>query len=56
MVIAGEPPPETVQTLHALQQQTTPHWTLTVVASAAWQTSFTALVAVSGLQLSLIHI
>jgi GT2 family glycosyltransferase len=50
MVIAGEPPPETVQTLHALQQQTTPHWTLTVVASAAWQTSFTALVAVSGLQ------
>jgi GT2 family glycosyltransferase len=50
MVIAGEPTPETVQTLHALQQQTTPHWTLTVVLQNTWQTAFTALLGVSGLQ------
>jgi GT2 family glycosyltransferase len=49
MVIAGEPTPETVQTLHALQQQTTPHWTLTVVVRNSWQTAFTALLGVSGL-------
>ena len=49
MVMAGEPMPETVQTLHALQQQTTPHWTLTVVVGNTWQTAFTALLSVSGL-------
>jgi GT2 family glycosyltransferase len=49
MVIAGEPTPETVQTLHALQQQTTPHWALTVVVRNSWQTAFTALLGVSGL-------
>ena len=44
MVIAGgAATPETVQTLHALQQQTTPHWTLTVVVRNSWQTAFTAL-------------
>jgi GT2 family glycosyltransferase len=49
MVIAAEPPPETVQTLHALQQQTTARWTLTVVVQNSWQTAFTALLSVSGL-------
>jgi len=50
MVIAGEPTPETLQTLHALAQQTSPHWTLTVVVRKSWQTAFTALLGVSGLQ------
>ena len=49
MVIAGEPTPETVQTLSALGQQTTSHWTLTVVVRNSWQTAFTALLSVSGL-------
>lgn len=49
MVIAGEPTPETVQTLHGLAQQTSPHWTLTVVVRNSWQTAFTALLGVSGL-------
>ncbi len=49
MVIAGEPTPETVQTLQALAQQTSPHWTLTVVVRNSWQTAFTALLGVSGL-------
>ena len=49
MVIAGEPTPETVQTLHALAQQTSPHWSLTVVVRNSWQTAFTALLGVSGL-------
>jgi hypothetical protein len=49
MVIAGEPTPETVQTLHALAQQTSPHWTLTVVVRKSWQTAFTVLLGVSGL-------
>ena len=49
MVIAAEPTPETVQTLHALAQQTTAHWTLTVVVRNSWQTAFTALLGVSGL-------
>jgi GT2 family glycosyltransferase len=49
MVIAAEPPPETVQTLQALQQQTTARWTLTVVVQNSWQTAFTALLSVSGL-------
>jgi GT2 family glycosyltransferase len=50
MVIAGEPPPETVRTLHALQNQTTNRWTLTVVVQNTWQTAFTALLSVSGIQ------
>jgi O-antigen biosynthesis protein len=50
MVVAGEPPPVTVRTLHALQQQTTSRWALTVVLRYSWQTAFTALLAVSGLQ------
>jgi GT2 family glycosyltransferase len=49
MVIAGEPTPETVQTLQALAQQTSQHWTLTVVVRNSWQTAFTALLGVSGL-------
>ncbi len=49
MVIAAEPTPETVQTLQALAQQTTAHWTLTVVVRNSWQTAFTALLGVSGL-------
>jgi len=50
MVITGEPPPETVQSLHALQGQTFTDWTLTVVVENSWQTAFTALLGVSGLQ------
>jgi O-antigen biosynthesis protein len=50
MVVPGEPPPETVRTLHALQQQTVGGWTLTVVLENSWQTAFTALLSVSGLQ------
>jgi O-antigen biosynthesis protein len=50
MVISGEPVPETVQTLHALQQQTSAHWALSVVVQTSWQTAFTALLSVSGLQ------
>jgi len=49
MVIAGEPTPETVQTLYALQTQTSARWTLTVVVHNSWQTAFTALLSVSGL-------
>jgi O-antigen biosynthesis protein len=52
MVVAGEPPPETVRTLHALQQQTAGQWSLTVVVQRSWQTAFIALLAVSGLQRS----
>lgn len=50
MVAAGELPAETVRTLHALQQQTATNWTLTVVVETSWQTAFTALLSVSGLQ------
>jgi GT2 family glycosyltransferase len=50
MIIAGEPLPETVRTLHALQNQTTTRWTLTVVVQNTWQTAFTALLSVSGIQ------
>jgi O-antigen biosynthesis protein len=50
MVVSGEPPPETVRTLHALQRQTVGGWTLTVVLENSWQTAFTALLGVSGLQ------
>ena len=50
MVVAGEPPPETVRTLHALQQQTISSWTLSVIVENSWQTAFTALLSVSGLQ------
>ena len=50
MAIAGEPPPETVRSLHALQRQTSTNWMLTVVLESSWQTAFTALLGVSGLQ------
>jgi O-antigen biosynthesis protein len=50
MVVVGEPPAETVRTLHALQQQTVTNWTLSVVMETSWQTAFTALLSVSGLQ------
>jgi GT2 family glycosyltransferase len=50
MVVAGEPPPETVPTLHALQRQTFSGWKLTVVVESSRQTAFTALLSVSGLQ------
>src|SRR3984957_13443834 len=49
MVMSGEPPPETVRTLHALQRQTIGSWKPTVVLENSWQTGFTALVSVSGL-------
>lgn len=49
MPVEGEPPPETVRTLHALAGQTTTQWTLTVVIQDAWQTALTAQLAVSGL-------
>ncbi len=52
MVVAGEPPPETVRTLHALQQQTSANWSLTVVVQRSHQAAFTALLTVSGLQRS----
>jgi GT2 family glycosyltransferase len=50
MVVSGEPPAETVRTLHALQRQTIGGWTLTVVLENSWQTAFTALLSVSGVQ------
>jgi O-antigen biosynthesis protein len=50
MVIADEPPPETVRTLHGLQLQTSGRWTLTVALRHYWHNTFTALLAVSGLQ------
>ena len=50
MLIAAEPPSETVRSLHALQQQTFTDWMLTVVVETSWQTAFTALLSVSGLQ------
>ena len=50
MVVAEEPPPETVRTLHALQQQTSANWSLTVVVQRSHQAAFTALLTVSGLQ------
>jgi O-antigen biosynthesis protein len=52
MAVTGEPPPETVETLHSLQQQTSGQWTLTVVLHDSCDASFTALLAVSGLQRS----
>jgi O-antigen biosynthesis protein len=50
LALGGEPPPETVQTLQSLHHQTSGHWTLTAVLDQQWQTSFTALLTVSGLQ------
>ena len=52
MVVPGEPPPETVQTLLALDGQSSANWTLHVILRAEWQTSFTSLIAVSGLRRS----
>ncbi len=50
MVISDEPPPETVPTLHSLQQQLNGNWALTVVVHSSWRTSFISLLAVSGMQ------
>jgi GT2 family glycosyltransferase len=52
MIAPGEPPTESVATLQSLQDQTSENWTLTVVLHANWQTTFTSMVAVSGLQRS----
>jgi O-antigen biosynthesis protein len=52
MVITGEPPPETVSTLKSLQQQVSGKWSLTVVVPHTWRTTFTSLLAVSGIQRS----
>jgi GT2 family glycosyltransferase len=52
MIVTGEPPPETVQTLQGLQGQTTGRWMLTAVVHESWHNDFTALLAVSGLQRS----
>jgi GT2 family glycosyltransferase len=52
MLIAGEPPPETVDTLRSLQQQLSSRWNLHVILQAAAQSDFTALLTVSGLQKS----
>jgi O-antigen biosynthesis protein len=52
MLVAAEPPPETIGTLESLQRQTTGQWTLTVVTLDSWQAAFTAQLAVSGLQRS----
>lgn len=52
MVVTGEPPVETVQTLQGLQGQTTGRWMLTAVVHDSWHNDFTALLAVSGIQRS----
>lgn len=48
MILADEPPQETIRTLNGLQQQDSDHWSLTIVGSSLWATSLTALLAVSG--------
>lgn len=50
MVIAGEPPSETMPTLESLQKQRSGHWALTVFVHSSWRTTFTSLLAVSGMQ------
>lgn len=50
MIAPGEPGPEMVATLSSLQDQTSESWSLLVVLHASWQTTFTSLLAVSGLQ------
>ena len=52
MLIAGEPSPETVDTLRSLQAQLSDRWNLNVVLQSAVQAAFTALLTVSGLQKS----
>jgi hypothetical protein len=52
MIVTGEPPAETVQTLQGLQGQTTGRWMLTAVVHDSWHNDFTALLAVSGIQRS----
>ncbi|HEY2215366.1 MAG TPA: glycosyltransferase, partial [Acidimicrobiales bacterium] len=52
MLIAAEPPAETVETLRSLQQQLSSRWNLHVILPAAAQSDFTALLTVSGLQKS----
>jgi GT2 family glycosyltransferase len=48
--IVGEPPPQTVQTLLGLQRQLGARWTVTVLLHRDWHSTFTTLLAVSGLQ------
>ncbi len=50
MLVPGEPPPSLVATLQSLQQQVGDGWHLTVMLPTPFQASFTALLAVSGLQ------
>ena len=50
MPIAGEPPPETVDTLRSLHTQTTERWVLTALVETPFHPTFMALLAVSGLQ------
>jgi GT2 family glycosyltransferase len=52
LAIAGEPPPETLATLQSLQHQASTNWDLTVILDGAWRTSFTTVLAVSGLRRS----
>jgi GT2 family glycosyltransferase len=52
MLVTGEPTPELVHTLGALQHQTLGSWTLTVVIEEGRGTEFTALLVVSGLRQS----
>jgi O-antigen biosynthesis protein len=52
MIAPGEPGSDMVATLGALQEQSSEHWSLLVVLHETWQTAFTSLLAVSGLQRS----
>jgi GT2 family glycosyltransferase len=52
MLVTGEPTPELVPTLGALQLQTTGSWSLTVVIEEGWGAAFTSLLVVSGLRQS----
>jgi O-antigen biosynthesis protein len=52
MLIAGEPTPETVDTLRSLQGQLSDRWALNVVLPGGAQAAFTALLVVSGVEKS----
>jgi GT2 family glycosyltransferase len=52
MAIPGEPPAETLATLQSLERQSIGQWTMTVAIHESWRTSFTSLLAVSGLRRS----
>ncbi len=49
MLIAGQPPGETVESLRSLGRQRSTHWKLTVVAEERWRTEIAALLVVSGI-------